>query len=35
MEEKNANMWWDAVEDIGRVCKRYERNKRLYMHKIS
>jgi hypothetical protein len=33
MEEKNANMWWDVVQDIvqkdiGKVYKRYERNER-------
>ncbi len=39
MEEINGDMWWDAVQDvigkdIGKVCRRYERNERLYMHKI-
>ncbi len=39
MEEKDADMWWDAMQDfvqkdIGKVCQRYERNERLYMHKI-
>jgi hypothetical protein len=34
MEEKHANLWWDAIEDIvqkdiGKVCKKYERNERL------
>ncbi len=40
MEEKDVDLWWDAVQDIvqkeiGKVCRRYERNERLYMHKIS
>jgi hypothetical protein len=40
MEEKYVDLWWDAVhdiiqKDIGKVCKRYERIKRLYMHMIS
>jgi hypothetical protein len=40
MEEKDVDLWWDAVQDIvqkdiGKVCKRYERNERLYKHKIS
>jgi hypothetical protein len=39
MEENNADLWSDAMQDIiqkyiGKVYKRYERNKRLYMHKI-
>jgi hypothetical protein len=40
MEEKDVDLWWDVVHDIvqkyiGKVCKRYERNERLYMHRIS
>jgi hypothetical protein len=40
MEEKNANLWWDAIQDIvlkniGKVCRRYEKNERLYRHIIS
>ncbi len=40
MEEKDADLWWDAVQDIvqkdiGKVYKMYERNEKLYMHKIS
>ncbi len=40
MEEKDANLWWGVVHDIvqintGKVCKRYERNERLYMYRIS
>jgi hypothetical protein len=40
MEENDANLWWDVVQDInqkyiGKVCRRHERNERLYMHKIS
>ncbi len=40
MEEKDVNLWWDVVqdivqEDIGKVCKNYERTERLYKHKIS
>jgi hypothetical protein len=39
MEEKNANLWWDAVQDIvqkdiGKVCRKYERNERSYKHMI-
>ncbi len=34
MEEKDADLWWDGVQDIGKVCRRYERNERLYRHKI-
>jgi hypothetical protein len=39
MEEKDANFWWDGVQDvvekdIRKVCRRYERNERLYRHKI-
>jgi hypothetical protein len=40
MEEKDANLWWDAIHDIvqkyvRKVCIRYERNERLYRHRIS
>lgn len=40
MEEKDGDLWWDAMQnvvqkDIGKVCRRYEWNERLYMHKIS
>jgi hypothetical protein len=31
MEEKDVNLWWD----FGKVCKKCERNERLYKHKIS
>ncbi len=34
MEEKDANLWWDVVQDIGKVYKKYERNERLYNDKI-
>jgi len=39
MHEKDVNLWWDAMQnivhkDIGKVCRRYERNERLYMHRI-
>ncbi len=39
-EEKYVDMWWDVIQDIfqkdiGKVCKRYERNERLYMRMIS
>jgi hypothetical protein len=39
MEEKNENLWWDAVQDvvhkdIGKVYTKYERNERLYKHII-
>jgi len=38
MEEKDANLWWDAIQDIvqkdiGKVCRKYERYERLYRHK--
>jgi hypothetical protein len=40
MGENDANLWWDVVQDInqkdiGKVYRRYERNERLYMHRIS
>ncbi len=40
MEEKDVDLWWDAVQDIvqkdiGKVYRMYERNEKLYMHKIS
>ncbi len=40
MEKKDASFWWDVVhdivqKDIGKVCKMYERNEKLYKHKIS
>jgi hypothetical protein len=40
IEEKDADLWWDVVQDIiqkyiGKVCRKYERNERLYRHKIS
>ncbi len=39
MEEKDVDLWWDAVQKIiqkyiGKTYKRYERNERLYRHKI-
>jgi hypothetical protein len=35
VEEKDVDVWWDVVQDIvqkdiGKVCKKYERNERLY-----
>jgi hypothetical protein len=35
MEERNVNLWWNALKDIAKFCKWYERSERLYMHKIS
>jgi hypothetical protein len=40
MEEKDANLWWDVVhdiiqKDIGKVCRKYEKNEKLYRHMIS
>jgi hypothetical protein len=40
MEEKDVDLCWDVVQnivqrDIGKVCKKYERNERFYKHKIS
>jgi hypothetical protein len=40
MEEKNIDLWWNAVQnivqkDIGKVYKKYGRNETLYRHKIS
>jgi hypothetical protein len=37
MEEKDADLWWDVVQDIvqkdiGKVYKKCERNERLYIH---
>jgi hypothetical protein len=39
MEEKNVDLWWDAIQDIiqkdiGKVCRNYERNERLYIQNI-
>jgi hypothetical protein len=35
MEEKDADLWWDTVQKyIGKVYRKYERNERLYKHKI-
>jgi hypothetical protein len=39
MEEKDADLWWDAIQnivhkDIGKVYQKYERNERLYIHMI-
>jgi hypothetical protein len=39
MEEKDAYLWWDAIHDIiqkniGKICKRYEKNERLHKHMI-
>ncbi len=39
MEEKDADLWLDAMQDvvqkdIGKICRRYERNEKLYKHKI-
>ncbi len=38
MEEKDVDLWWDAVQDIvqkdiGKVYKKCEKNERLYIHK--
>jgi ABC-type phosphate transport system auxiliary subunit len=40
MEEKDVDLWWDAVQDIAqkdirKVCRMYERNEKFYRHKIS
>jgi hypothetical protein len=40
IEEKDVDLWWDVVQDIvqkdiGKVCKKYEKNERFYKHKIS
>jgi hypothetical protein len=40
MEKKDAYFWWDVVQDIvqkdiKKVYKMYERNEKLYRHKIS
>ncbi len=40
MEEKYVDLWGDVVldivqKDIGKIYKKYERNERLYRHKIS
>lgn len=39
MEEKDANIWWDVVDDIvqkdvGKVCRMYEKNEFFYKHDI-
>jgi len=38
MDKKDVDLWWDVVQDIvqkdiGNICRRYERNKRFYMHR--
>ncbi len=38
MDKKEVDLWWDVVQnivqkDIGKVCRKYERNERLYKHK--
>jgi hypothetical protein len=40
MEEKDADLWWDAVQnivqkDVTKIYRMYEKNEKLYMHKIS
>jgi hypothetical protein len=40
MEEKDAYLWWDVLQDIiqkdiGKVCRMYDRNEKIYSHKIS
>ncbi len=40
MEEKDVDLWWDVIKgivqkDLGKVCRKYERNERLYIHMIS
>jgi len=39
VEEKDVDLRWDGVQDIiqkdiRKVCRLYERNEKLYMHKI-
>ncbi len=39
MEEKDVDLWWDAIQDItkkdiGKVCRKYQKNERLYRHRI-
>jgi hypothetical protein len=39
MEEKDVDLWWGVAHDIvqkyiGKFCRWYERNERLYMHTI-
>jgi hypothetical protein len=40
IEEKDVDLWWAVMQDIvqkdiRKACKMYERNEKLYMHKIS
>jgi hypothetical protein len=41
MEENYVDLWWDAIQDmiaqkyIGKFCRKYERNERMYRHRIS
>jgi hypothetical protein len=40
MEEKDVDLWRDAIQDIikkdiGKICRKYEKNERLYRHRIS
>jgi hypothetical protein len=34
MEEIYVDLWWDAIQDIRKACKRYEKNERLYRRMI-
>jgi hypothetical protein len=39
IKKKDVDLWWDAMQDIvqkdiRKACKMYERNEKLYMHKI-
>jgi hypothetical protein len=39
MEEKDVNLLWEAIQDIvhkdiGKACRKYERNEMIYKHKI-
>ncbi len=39
LEEKDVDLWWDVIfdvvqENIGKVYRKYERNERLYNHKM-
>jgi hypothetical protein len=39
MEVKDVDLWWDVIQhivhkDIRKVCRKYEKNERLYRHKI-
>jgi hypothetical protein len=40
IEENDADLWWDAMQntvqkDVTKIYRMYEKNEKLYRHKIS